>query len=190
VKAAASVEGDDRVRLFCALTIPDDVLDRIGEWQAQLLPSGFRLVPRANLHVTLAFLGARARGETGAICAELEAAAQAAGGIRLRPQRYRATRSVGMLVCEDLGGAAGRLAADLHGRLERIGVYEPERRPWLPHVTVLRLRERPAVHPAFAALDAFSPSGVAVYHSVLRRTGAEYVVLREVPFRANQNVGG
>ena len=31
-----------------------------------------------------------------------------------------------MLVFSDETGAAGALAGDLHGRLERLGVYEPE----------------------------------------------------------------
>ena len=49
------------------------------------------------------------------------------GRIVLRPRRYRETRSVGMLVFDDTDGAARRLAAELHARLERLGVYERER---------------------------------------------------------------
>jgi 2'-5' RNA ligase len=90
-----------------------------------------------------------------------------------------------MLVCEDIGGAAARMAADLHGRLQGIGVYRPERRAWLPHLTVIRFREKPRFDPAPPPLDAFSPSEAAVYHSVLRRTGAEYVVLHAVPLKGN-----
>jgi 2'-5' RNA ligase len=178
----ASVETDDRVRLFCALTLPDDVLDRVVEWQhgpSFPIPET-RLVPRENLHVTLAFLGARPAGELPAICGELEAAAGTAGRVRLRVRGYRATRNVGMLVCEDIGRAATTMASDLHGRLQGIGVYKPEHRRWLPHITVLRFREKPAFSPVYPPLDAFSPSGAAVYHSVLRRTGAEYVVLHAV----------
>jgi 2'-5' RNA ligase len=190
VSSAASVEGDDAVRLFCALTLPEDVLDAVEEWQRRLPPGPFRLVGRESLHVTLAFLGARPGREVEAIRGELEAAARAARPIRLRLLRYRPTRSVGMLVCEDAGGAAAGLAADLHARLQKLGVYEPERRRWLPHLTVLRFRERPALEPVDPPAGAFSPSGAAVYHSVLRRTGAEYVVLHEVRFRSNQKVGG
>ncbi len=47
-----------------------------------------------------------------------------------------------MVVLSDEDGRAATLARDLHGRLERLAVYEPEKRPWLPHVTVLRFRER------------------------------------------------
>ena len=55
-----------------------------------------------------------------------------------------------MVVLDDAGGAAGTLATDLHGRLEQLGVYRARSAPWLPHVTVLRFRERPAAAPAAA----------------------------------------
>jgi 2'-5' RNA ligase len=177
---AGSVAGGERVRLFCALQLPDTVVDRIVAWQLELPRGDFRLVPRENLHLTLAFLGHRPAGEVEAIRAELEQAARTAGRIMLRPRRYRETRSVGMLVFDDEDGCAGLLAADLHARLERLGVYESEPRPWLPHLTVARFRERPRLSPEPPDLGAVSPSGAAVYHSVLRPSGAQYVVLHAV----------
>ena len=177
---AGSVGGDERIRLFCALQLPDRVLELLVAWQARLPRGGFRTVPRENLHLTLAFLGHRPTGETETIRLELEEAAGRSGGIVLRPVRYRETRSVGMLVFDDEGGRAGRLAADLHARLERAGIYEPERRPWLPHLTVVRFRERPRLAPDLPELGAVSPSEAAVYHSVLRRGGARYEVLESV----------
>jgi RNA 2',3'-cyclic 3'-phosphodiesterase len=180
VNRAASVGGDARIRLFCALTLPDAVLDRIVEWQQRLPRGSFRTVPRENLHLTLAFLGPRPAEEVEPIRAELEGVVGAAGRISLTPRRYRETRSVGMLVFDDESGSAARLAGDLHERLHRLGVYEPEQRPWLPHLTVVRFRERPRLVPEPLELGAFSPSGAAVYHSVLRRTGAQYAVLHTV----------
>jgi 2'-5' RNA ligase len=177
----ASVEGDARARLFCALTLAGDALDRIVEWQAGLVGSDLRLVPRENLHLTLAFLGSRPFGEVESIRAALERSARGAEPIVLHPRRYRETRSVGMLVFDDEGGAATALAADLHRRLERLGVYEPERRAWLPHLTVARFRARPRLDPGPPSVGAVSPSGAAVYHSVLRPIGARYVVLHSVP---------
>lgn len=95
----------------------------------------------------------------------------------LRPVRYRETRAVGMLVLEDPNGGACRLAAGLHARLEQLGVYQPEARPWLPHVTVLRFRERPRLSPPVPEIGPFAPSGAAAFLSRLRRTGAQYEVL-------------
>jgi 2'-5' RNA ligase len=178
VSSAASVEGDGSLRLFCALTFPRKTVDGLVAWQATLPGSGYRAVPRENLHVTLAFLGSRPAREVDAIGDELAAAAAGAGPIELRESRYRETRSVGMLLFEDERGAAGALARDLHGRLQRLRVYEPEARPWLPHLTVLRFRDRPRLAPALPGLGAVVPSGAAVYMSRLRPTGAEYVVVR------------
>jgi 2'-5' RNA ligase len=190
VTAAGSVEGDDSIRLFCALTLADDALERLVAWQAGLPAGAYRQVGRDNLHVTLAFLGSRPSCDVEPIRAELEAAASGARPIVLRERRYRETRSVGMLVFDDEGDAAGELARDLHGRLERLGVYQRERRPWLPHLTVVRFRERPRLAPSLPGLGPVVPSGAAVYHSVLRRTGAEYVVLHAVQLCCSRPVGG
>ena len=85
-----------------------------------------------------------------------------------------------MLVLDDEEGRAGRLALDLHDRLERLGVYRRERRPWLPHVTVLRFRSPPCLAPGVPDLGPVRPSDAALYHSVLRPTGAQYEVLERV----------
>ncbi len=172
----ASVEGRGRARLFCALRVPDQTLDSLCDWQEEHI-RGERPVVRENLHITLAFLGHRPVEELDSILAALREAAADADSIRLVPEGYRETRSVGMLALKDLTGAAIRLAEDLFDRLERLRVYEREQRRWLPHVTVLRFRERPRLTPPLPELGEFSPSDAAVYHSVLRSTGAQYVVV-------------
>ena len=143
------------------------------------LPAG-RIVPPENLHVTLAFLGNRPSAELPSIAAALRAAAGTAGGLRLHLLGYRETRSVGMLTFDDEGGRAAALAADLQERLEELGVYRREQRPWLPHLTVLRYRERPQLEPPFPELGVVVPSDAAVYISSLRPTGARYEVLEIV----------
>jgi RNA 2',3'-cyclic 3'-phosphodiesterase len=179
VSSPGSVSGDERLRLFCALRLPEDVLDRIGPWQAEHLRDG-RIVPREHLHITLAFLGGRPGAELPAITAALQTAARAAGEIVLSARRYRETRSVGMLVLDDSTGEGGRLAERLFEGLEALGVYERERRPWLPHVTVLRFRAAPKLAPPVPDLGSFSPSDAAVYISRLRPSGAQYDVLERV----------
>lgn len=189
MSSSATVEDGERLRLFCALTLPEAVLDRLVAWQAQELAAGERVVPRENLHATVAFLGSRPAAEAVSVAAELGAAAAAAGPIAFRELRYRETRSVGMLVFDDLGGHGARFALDLFERLERLGVYERERRPWLPHVTVLRFRRPPRLRPPLPGLGEVGPSGAAVYHSLLRPGGAQYDVLES--FALNRlNLGG
>jgi 2'-5' RNA ligase len=170
------VPGDERLRLFLALRLPDGVLEEIERWQREQLPN-VRVVPREHLHVTLAFLGQRPAGEVEAIVGELREAAAGAGEIRLATVRYRETRSVGMLVLEDGGGNAAELAGDLH---ERLGVYRREGRPWLPHLTVARWRERPRLHLDPPSVGTFVPSDAAAYLSRLHPGGARYEVLESV----------
>jgi RNA 2',3'-cyclic 3'-phosphodiesterase len=175
---AASVEGHDRLRLFCGFPLPDDALDGIVRWQRAHLAG--RTVPPDNLHVTLAFLGSRPRAELPPVIDALRTSAEGAPSPRFRVLRYRETRSVGMLVLEDEDARATRIAEQLHERLEAIGVYRRERRPWLPHLTVVRFRERPRLRPPVPELGAFGPSDAAVYHSALRPDGAQYIVLELV----------
>ena len=172
----ASLEGRERARLFCALRLPDAALDRLSAWQETNIRNG-RPVPREHLHITLAFLGHRPVGELESILGALRESAATAGPIRLVPERYRETRSVGMLALNDLGGGAEPFADDLQGRLEKLGVYERERRQWLPHVTVVRFRERPRLRPPLPELGEVVPSDAAVYLSQLRPSGARYVVV-------------
>jgi 2'-5' RNA ligase len=167
------VDADARLRLFCALRLPDDAIVRLGRWQ-QVELSGGRLVPAGNLHVTLAFLGSRPAGELAQIAGVLRAAALDTGAVRLRVRGYRETRSVGMLTLDDEGGRATGLAGRLHAGLEALGAYTPEPRPWLPHVTVLRFQERPRLEPALPDLGEVVPSDAAVFISRLRPGGAEY----------------
>src|SRR5215831_2708595 len=178
----ASVEGRERLRLFCALRQPDEAVEKLARWQAEAFADahGVRLLGREQLHVTLAFLGQRPAGELDAIVADLRAAAHVAEPAALTLTGYRETRSVGMLTCTDEGGRATRLAVDLHERLERLGVYERERREWLPHITVIRFRERPRLRPTLPELGTVVTSEAAVYMSVLRPSGAQYEVLQSV----------
>jgi len=169
----ARVAGDDNVRLFCGLRVPDDAADAIVDWQRGL--AGGRIVPRENLHFTLAFLGRQPRSRIEEVVETLRRRAAELAPPAFRVERYRETQSVGMLVFSRDDGAqelALGLQRDLLGRAERD--------TWLPHVTVLRFRERPRLRPALPELEPVVTSEAAAYLSVLRPTGAEYVVLESV----------
>lgn len=178
----ASVEGRERIRLFVALPVPEPARARLVAWQRDQLSGarGARLVAPERLHLTLAFLGNRPSDEVRAIAGALREAATGIDPPRLRAAGYRETRSVGMVVLEDEGGRASELARRVAKGLERLGVYRREKRPWLPHVTVLRFRRRPRLAPPVPDLGEVSPSEAALYHSVLRRSGAQYDVRESV----------
>jgi 2'-5' RNA ligase len=176
------VDGSERLRLFLALQLPDDVVATLVEWQSrELARSGQRLVPPENLHVTLAFLGSRPAGELPAILRVLQHAAQEAGRPTFEVVRWRERRAAGMLELRDrTGTTAARLAGRVQSELVALGLYEPENRDWLPHVTVLRYRERPRLRPQLPELS-FVPSDAAAFLSRLHPSGARYEVLESFP---------
>jgi 2'-5' RNA ligase len=182
VNLPASVEGRERIRLFCALRLPDETAERLVAWQRDAFARAreVRVLSREHLHLTLAFLGHRPVEEVEPILGALRDAAAGARRPALSVRGYGETRSVGMLAFDDEEGRAAALALDLHERLEALGVYERERREWLPHVTVLRFRQRPRLRPELPELGTFGPSDAALYHSLLRSGGAQYEVLESV----------
>jgi RNA 2',3'-cyclic 3'-phosphodiesterase len=181
--STGSVGGDERLRLFLALRLPVAALDTLVRWQAAHLRGG-RPVPREHLHVTLAFLGSRPATDVEGVVGALRDAAGDTGPITLEPRAWRETRSVGMIALHDRTGRAAALALRLHARLAELGVYRPEKRPWLPHVTVLRFRARPRLDPPLPEMGTFVPSDAAAYLSRLHPSGARYEVLERVSLTA------
>jgi 2'-5' RNA ligase len=176
---AGTVGGDERLRLFLGFRLPDPAAHEIAAWERDELDvERARIVPAENLHVTIAFLGSRPASETVPIADALRESVRGVSEPVLTPVRYRETRSVGMLVLDDEGDRATRIAVEAQRRLAELGVYEPEQRPWLPHLTVVRFRQQPRLSPELPGLGAVVPSGAAVYLSKLRPTGAEYVVVQ------------
>ena len=169
-----TVVGDDRIRLFVALELPGDAVEALVSWGTEQLSGGR---PVTSFHITLAFLGSRWRSTLEPIADVLRRESAATEPFLLEPRRYRETSSVGMLVLDDPSGRATALAGRVQLGLERLGVYERERRPWLPHVTVLRFRERPRLDPPLPGLGPFAPSGAAALLSRLSPSGARYEVL-------------
>jgi 2'-5' RNA ligase len=149
-----------RRRLFVALDLPADVREALPRPAAPWRP-----VPVQNLHVTLAFLGDVDPQDAAAAVPTSFAAGplRTAAAILLPPRRPR----VLAVELEDLTGACTRLQAAVAAALVEAGVYEPESRPWLPHVTIGRTRERvrrDAALPPVSALE-FLPEAVTLYDS-------------------------
>ena len=182
----------DTLRLFLALLLPEEAAVELERWRDAVLAGNAELAvapgqgrggvrPVEGFHITLAFLGSRPRGELAGIVGALRESAAEAVAFELVPKRYRETRSVGMLVFDDPSGEAARLAERLHGRLVELGVYEREVRPWLPHTTLVRFKERPRLTPSLpdllADLGPFAPSEAAAFVSRLHPSGARYEIL-------------
>jgi 2'-5' RNA ligase len=175
------VEGDERLRLFCALLLPPAWVDGLVAWQgAELEGRKLRVVSPGNLHVTVAFLGTTPAARAGEVAGALREACAGRERPLFAVERYRETRSVAMIVLTDAGGRGEAIAEALFGALEERGLYRREARRWLPHVTVARFRDRPRLHPPLPDLGGVTPSDAAVMISRLRPGGAQYEVFESV----------
>lgn len=174
MSGAATVGGDDRLRLFLALELPDETTRALEGWSRRYLTAG-RVA--GTFHVTLAFLGSQPEPALAVIVDVLRREAAATEPFTLGVLRYRETRSVGMLVLDDPSGRASELATRIQSGLVELGVYEREHRRWLPHVTVVRFRSRPRLEPPLPETRTFVPSGAAAFLSRLHPSGARYEVL-------------
>ncbi len=194
MSSPGSVDSDERLRLFLALRLPDDIVSAIAEWQAGLFQDRElrgRIVPPGNLHITLAFLGSRLAGELPTILRVLEDAVRDAAAPSFEVVRWRERRAAGMLELRDsTGTTAARLAGRVQGELADLGLYRLENRDWLPHVTVLRYRDPPRLSPELPELGPVVSSEAAAYLSRLHPTGAVYEVLESFPLKSLNSRGG
>jgi RNA 2',3'-cyclic 3'-phosphodiesterase len=182
-----------RARLFVALDLPGAVRDGLGEWGAKALGDpALRPVPTENLHVTLAFLGYRPEKEIDRIAAAISACEAPAPLIELqdpvpRPSRGRAH----FFALPAVSPGAEQIQAQVSRALVAERFYEPEKRPFWPHLTVARVRaegrgsRRPrhvAAPPPSLPSELKEPqfSGrLTLYRSELKPSGARYVPLAQ-----------
>lgn len=179
---------DERLRLFVALELPGPVRDALSRWRDQAIGSGrgLRAVDRDSLHVTMCFLGWRAASEVEAIAAACEvAAAESAPQLSLAEPRWLPPRRPRVLAVEldDATGSLARAQLALSAVLAAGGWYQPEKRPYLAHVTVARVAHggRPPrrVLPPVKPLH-FDASRVTLFRSRLLRSGARYEPLATI----------
>jgi 2'-5' RNA ligase len=183
-----------RARLFVALDLPEETREGLVEWRREALADpALRPVAPESLHVTLAFLGHRPEEEIDAIAAAVRESAAPAPWVELRDPEQRPPRGRARLYAlPAISPGAEALQAGLEQRLVSEGFYEPEKRPFWPHVTVARVRpeargsRRPAVvsEPPGQIPEGLMEPRISVrmtlYRSVLQPSGARYVPLAQV----------
>jgi RNA 2',3'-cyclic 3'-phosphodiesterase len=183
-----------RVRLFVALDLPDELREGVAAWGREaLVDPALRRVAPEYLHVTLAFLGQRPEEEIEAIAAVVGENAGPAPWVELRDPESRPPRGRARLYAlPALSPGTEALQAGVAQGLAAGGFYEPEKRPFWPHVTVARVRpegrgsRRPAVvsDPPGKLPAGLSEARICrrmtLYRSELQPTGARYVPLAQV----------
>jgi len=169
----------DRLRLFVGLDLPVEVRESLAGWCDRVAPEGVRRVPAGNLHVTLAFLGSRSWPDVDAVAELLprlpgDIGTLETGGALWLPPRRPGVLTVALRDSLDLATLHASTVAALSFAID----FEPEARPFRPHVTVGRVRRGTRVAPSVdpPAL-AFSPEALTLYRSHTRAAGTRYEAL-------------
>jgi 2'-5' RNA ligase len=187
-----------RSRLFVALDLPDRVREGIAAWGGRALADpALRPVAPESLHVTLAFLGYLPEKEIPRLAEIVEAGGGPAPRLELadpvpRPERGRPR----LFALPAESPATVELQARLQQGLVEARLYEPEKRPFWPHLTVARVRreERGSKRPALVLrspgalpkglLRPFDGVRMTLYRSELQPQGAQYTPLAQVELPA------
>ena len=188
------------MRLFVAVNLPAEERRRAWAAAAPLRSASLpvRWVSEEALHLTLRFLGEVAEEQSGPI-AEALAAAVRRGGARPFPLALGGVgafpdvaRPRVVWLGAERHPALELLANDVENAL-RAFAFEPELRPFNPHLTLGRVERgaRPAAFRDFARLAAavgyegvITVESVDLMHSTLGPSGASYRVLARAPLAA------
>lgn len=151
---------------------------------------GLRLVAPEALHVTLCFLGwrpvdeiTRVGGACSAAVGDRPAPALAFTEPLWLPRKRPRVLAMGL---EDPSRTLEGIQAALSAALSAGGFYEPETRPFLPHVTLARVARHGRVTPVELSAprsQEFEGVAVTLYRSRLQRGGARYEPLRRIELR-------
>jgi len=176
-------------RAFVAVVPPPDVLDAVEDVTATLTGSidGARRSRREQRHLTLQFLGNRV--DLDAVAGALGSIAIACGEARLGGAGAFPSERRGRVLWLGLRDGVAllvQLAGAVNALLRPLG-FEPEARPYHPHLTLARFKTPADLREVVGAIgeDAVGPTWtvdeVVLFRSNLRSTGAEYTPFARVP---------
>jgi 2'-5' RNA ligase len=183
-----------RARLFVALDLPDDVRAGLVDWQRTALSDpALRPVKPESLHITLVFLGYQAEKDMRKIARTAFATDAAGPAVELVTEPLGVPAKRPRLIALDARSEETvALQKGVEQNLVAEGFYEPEKRPFWPHLTVARVKpeapgsRKPAQirnlpHPLPEHMFRFfRPTRLVLFKSHLRRSGAEYEPLAEL----------
>jgi len=173
-------------RLFFALWPEPEVARTIWQATADLVPKGVgRRLPPQHIHLTLAFLGAIDQERQECM---VRAAARIQGEpftLELDTAGHFPRPQVVWLGAQVLPSALQTLQISLVSRLTQDCAYQPELRPFVPHITLWR-KVRQVQLPQTRAPIHWPVSRFVLAQSRTLPSGAEYSILREWPLTGCQ----
>jgi 2'-5' RNA ligase len=167
-------------RLFFAAWPAPEIQQSLGRLALELQHGcGGRAIPARNIHLTLFFLGDVERTSLPRVESLARAVAASRFALNVdRVQYWRHNRIVWAGV-EQCPPAALALVAQLEAVASEAGM-RVERRPYIPHITLLREARRAPAEAAVPAM-AWPVDRFALVESVQRDRGKVYEPLREWP---------
>jgi 2'-5' RNA ligase len=185
-----------RARLFVALDLPDEVREGVVAWQGrELRDPALRPVRPESLHMTLVFLGYQAEKDLDRIAEAALGARARAPEVRLEPEPVGVPkgRRPRLYALDAPSDGAVELQRQVEERLVAARFYEPEKRPFWPHLTVARVKSErrggrkpalverpPGPLPERTFLRPMTLVRLVLFRSHLRREGAVYEPMAEL----------
>jgi len=175
----------ERLRLFVACDLPQDVERAVVAWQHKRLDGHEELRVAPTLHLTLAFLGSVDAARVPDLERVLKGIHWTRAECRFKEPLFlpaHGRRRVVALELDDPSGELRRVQAEVSAGLAAEGLHEPEKRPWLPHVTVARFR-----HPGHpfslqnVNIGTFGVVRMVLYSSHLEPAGALHIPVADFP---------
>jgi 2'-5' RNA ligase len=180
-----------RMRLFTGLDLPAEVVRNLEQLLRKLRPTAqINWSPPANLHITTKFIGEWPEERL----AELQ---RALAALISRPSIpvhickvgfFPNPRSPRNFWCGIEAPGLAELAADTNRATSALGIAD-EKRPYQPHLTLSRIKEKLDLQPLREAIAAqsslefgeFVADSFFLYRSQLRPSGSVYTKLAEFP---------
>jgi RNA 2',3'-cyclic 3'-phosphodiesterase len=177
------------MRLFIALDLPEQIVARLDQLIARLKPTAtINWSPASNLHITTKFIGEWPEPR-------LEELQKALRHIPSRSPLQVRIHGVGFFPnsksprtfwCGIEAPGLEELASDTDAATSSLGIAS-EKRPYSPHLTLARIKERLDLSPLQRAIERevsldfgrFEARGFFLYRSQLRPTGSVYTKLSE-----------
>ena len=184
-----------RARLFVALDLPDEVREGIVAWQGEALTDpALRPVKPESLHMTMVFLGYHPEKQIERIAEAALGVDATAPEIEIEPEPVGVPRGrrPRLFALDTPSEGAVELQSQVERRLVEERYYEPEKRPFWPHLTVARVKQEkrgsrkpalvqspPGPLPEHLFLRPVPLVRLTLYRSHLRPQGAQYVPIAE-----------
>jgi len=188
-----------RHRIFIAINLPENIKQKLADFQSKWPELPIRWTKKENLHITLVFLGSLSDEELFEICKITKEVASKNQPFSINlnkifygPPKKMPPRMV--WVEGEKSKGLTQLKNDLENALSGStnSRHQKETRPFSPHITLGRIRqwefksiepeERPNVKQDISL--GFEVSSIEVMESFLKRGGPEYTILESCPLES------